>query len=394
MAFAVGSRAILTGSPIRRMNALVLQCGGPTAVVNTSLAALVRRWRIVARGGTLYGGRYGLAALMNAEWMSLSDVSEGWLAAIEASPGMALGGGRDRLREWDLDAAVARMRSSAVDTMFLLGGNGTMAAARALWARAANAGVPLRVVGVPKTIDNDIPGTDVCPGFPSAARFLVEAVRDVAADVSSMRGYEDVVLLEAMGRHSGWLAASTLLARSQPHDAPHIVLLPERTFTEVTFLDAVREQHARAGICIVTVAEGVRDSSGVFLAEQHSHAEIERDASGQVILGRSGGPLPYLAALVRRSLGLRCRLVRPDVLQRCSRAHVSTLDRRLASMVGTAAADFGVSDGGTPIAIMVALRLDDGSWRTEGVPLERIRGERPVPPAMQSDATPLRSLLE
>jgi 6-phosphofructokinase len=374
------------------MHGLVLQCGGPTAVVNASLAALVRRWQVLMPGAVLHGGHHALRALLTENWRTVADAGEEWLADIETSPGMALGGGRDRLSDAELDTAVSVLRSRGVGTLFLIGGNGTMAAGRALSERAARSGGALRIVAVPKTIDNDIPQTDVSPGFPSAARFLIDAVRDVGADVASMRGYEDVVLIEVMGRHSGWLAAATALARSCPNAAPHLVLVPEEPFDPEQFLSAVRDQHARAGICVATVAEGVRDSGGVLLAERAGDAPPERDASGQVIFGRSSGVSNYLATLVRERLGLRCRLVRPDLLQRCSRAHVSALDRALAALVGTAAVDAAV-DAHDPCAVMIALRLCGKQWTTAIVPLDRVRGERTVPPEMLRDPAVLRDLL-
>jgi 6-phosphofructokinase 1 len=273
-----------------------------------------------------------------------------------------------------------------------MGGNGTMAAGRVLSAHAAQCHVPLRIVGVPKTIDNDIPHTDVCPGFASAARFLVAAVADIGADAASMRGYEDVVLIETMGRHAGWLAVATALARKRPDDVPHVVLVPEEPFDEPGFLAMVREQHGRRGTCVVTVAEGVRDASGILLAESSSDAPVERDASGQVIFGRSAGPSPYLAGLIRQRLGLQCRVVRPDVLQRCSRAHVSHTDRTLAALVGTAAVDAALAaEAGH--AEMIALRLVDDAWTTGVVPLEQVHGERTVPEAIRRNPEPLRTLL-
>ena len=370
------------------MNALVLQCGGPTAVVNITLAALVRQWSRLVPDAMLFGGSNGLGGLLSGDWRPLS-CDESWLSRIEGESGMALGGGRVRLREPELETAVMRLASQRIETLFLIGGNGTMAAGRAL-ARAGGGAV--RVIGIPKTIDNDIPGTDVCPGFPSAARFLIECVRDIAADAGSMRGYEDVVLIEAMGRHSGWLAAATELARSSPHDAPHLVLIPEAPVDDELFLARVGAAHARSGLCVVTVAEGVRDGAGTFLAERCADRDAERDASGQIILGRSGGPLPYLASLVRERLGLRCRLVRPDVLQRCSRAHVTPLDRTVAAMAGGAAVDHAVqSPSRTPV--MIALRQEADAWWTEAVPLDHIRGERTLPAALHADASLLRIIL-
>jgi ATP-dependent phosphofructokinase / diphosphate-dependent phosphofructokinase len=374
------------------MHALVLQCGGPTAVVNTSLAALVRQWRASMPGCALSGGHHGLRALLTGDWRTLTDAGAGWLAGLDDTPGMALGGGRDRLSEPDVEQAVGLLAAREVETLFLIGGNGTMAAGRGIAGCAVRAGVPLHIIGVPKTIDNDIPHTDVCPGFPSAARFIVNAVRDIGADVASMRGYEDVVLIETMGRHAGWLAAATALARSDPEDAPHLVLVPEEPCGEGPFLSAVRHQHARTGLCVVTVAEGVRDSSGAFFAERGADAAIERDASGQVIFGRTGGPLPHLSALVRGRLGLRCRVVRPDLLQRCSRAHVSGLDRRLAALAGTAAVDVAVSSQAGD-ALMIALRIRGDRWITERVPLEQVRGERTLSAGLLLDPEPLRHLL-
>jgi 6-phosphofructokinase len=373
------------------MHALVLQCGGPTAVVNATLAAIVRRWRSVARGGALHGGRHGLAALTIGNWIRLDGMSDAALSLLDQSPGMMLGGGRDRLDDRALERAMELLASRDVGTLFLIGGNGTMAAGRALGAASVRARNALRIVGVPKTIDNDIPCNHVCPGYPSAARFLIEAVRDIAADVSSMHGYEDVVLIEAMGRHTGWLAAATLLARVQPDEAPHLVLVPEQPVDADAFLAAVSAQHARAGICVVTVAEGVRDAGGTFLAERCAERRVERDAAGQVILGRSGGPLPYLASLVRERLRLRCRLVRPDVLQRCSRANVPAIDRTIAALVGAAAVDRAVADDSEPA--MVAVRYDD-RWETETVPLARVQGERTLPPALLADPSSLRFLLQ
>src|SRR5215204_953105 len=129
------------------MRALVLQCGGPTAVVNMSLAALIRRWRTVAPAGVLYGGHQALNALITGEWRALSDVEDDWLSAIEASPGMVLGGGRTRLTETELDGAVSRLASQGVDVLFMLGGNGTMAVGRVLSAHATRSRVALRVIG-------------------------------------------------------------------------------------------------------------------------------------------------------------------------------------------------------------------------------------------------------
>jgi 6-phosphofructokinase 1 len=243
------------------VNALALQCGGPTAVVNSSLAAIIRRWRERDPNGQLFGGRFGLRALGTGDWDRLDPYEERALQQLDTTPGMALGGGRDRLDSSQLANAARRLADREIDTVFLIGGNGTMSAARVL-ASAANAP---RVIAVPKTIDNDIPHTAICPGFLSAARFLCEAVRDVTDDVLGMRGYEEVVLIETMGRHAGWLAASAPLARRSPDDAPHLVLMPEKPIDEDAVLAQIDDRVTAAGVCVVVVSEGVRDHRGVLL---------------------------------------------------------------------------------------------------------------------------------
>lgn len=369
---------------LRSVNALVLQCGGPTAVVNSSLAAIARRWREHQSRGQLFGGRFGLRALGTGEWDPLDVRDDGWLQMLDSTPGMALGGGRDRLDPSQLASAARRLGSREIGTVFLIGGNGTMSAARAL---ASGANAP-RVIAVPKTVDNDIPHTEICPGFLSAARFLCEAARDVADDVLGMRGYEEVVLIETMGRHAGWLAASARLARRSSDDAPHLVLMPEKPIDEDAVLAQIDDRVTAAGVCVVVVSEGVRDHRGVLLTTKECRSGIERDPSGHVILGRSGGPLPYLTARIRERLGRSCRQVRPDVLQRCSRAHVSSLDRRLAALAGAGAVDCA-HEGSS--GVMIALRRVGGDWRTEPVPLDRVKGERLVPPDFDPEA--LRELM-
>lgn len=170
------------------------------------------------------------------------------------------------------------------------------------------------------------------------------------------------------------------------------MLVPEVALDEDEFLRRVAAQHAAAGIEVITAAEGLRDDAGAFLTLGTPPRDIERDASGQIILGRSGGPLPHLAALVRARLGLRCRLVRPDILQRASQALVSDLDRRLASAAGAAAVDTAVDAPGG--AWMIALRTHGSSWCTEPVPLDTVCGERTLPLSLLDQSDTLRALIQ
>jgi 6-phosphofructokinase 1 len=350
-------------------NALVLQCGGPTAVFNASLAGVMRAWRAERSGGTLLGARHGLRGLAEGRYVDLGGCDD---RALEHQPGALLGAGRDPLTEETMETTLGHVERHDVEVLFLIGGNGSMKAASAIASRAP----ALRVIGIPKTIDNDIAGTDVTPGYGSAARFIAQSVRDVGLDLGAMRGFDDVAIIETMGRSAGWLAAAAVLARYGESAPPHLVLLPELPLREDRFLETVRRQHARERISIVVCAEGVRGLDGVFLAEK-MHA-LDLDPAGQKLLGIMGGPAPYLARLVRDRLGLRCRQMRPDVMQRSASALVSEIDRGLALQVGSDAVGAAL-DGCS--AVMIALERREQGWASVPVPLASVAGRERLLPA-------------
>jgi 6-phosphofructokinase len=349
--------------------AVVVQCGGPTAVFNAQLAGVLRACRAARAFESLLGARYGLRGLESGDFVELEGCDD---RRLESQAGAFLGSGRDSLADEALDAALAQLELRGASTLFLIGGNGSMKAARALSRR----GAALRVIAIPKTIDNDIAETDVSPGYGSAARFLAASVRDAGLDLCSMRGFDDVAVVETMGRSAGWLAAATALARHDAAAPPHLVLVPEVPLDDERFLAAVRRQHERDRICIVACAEGVRGTDGAFVAERTHPLDI--DPSGQKLLGIMGGPAPALARLVRDHLGLRCRQMRPDVIQRSSTSLASEVDLRLALPVGTDAVQAAL-DGCS--GVMIALeRCDSSRWKSVPVPLERVAGrDRAVP---------------
>lgn len=363
------------------VNVLILQCGGPTPVVNASLAAAIAACQTHRAVGQIWGARLGLQGLVQGDWVELTGLPATALERLSRQPGAALGSGRYRLREEELPAAFAHLAKRRIGVLLLLGGNGTMAAAHRLERHGVASGYkvdgqPLRVVGIPKTVDNDLAGTEVAPGYGSAARFIAQTVRDISLDLYAMRNFDDVAVLEVMGRHAGWLAAAAALARSHPDDAPHLILVPERPLDEEAFLTAVAAVHRRHDICLVVAAEGLRDSAGQFLAEKFQKAEV--DASGQRMLGLAAGVAPYLAHLVRSRLGLLCRQQRPDTIQRSCRALAHETDRQLAVLVGRAgveAALAGVSGH------MVGLRHTPGGWETAPVPFAQVVGQERLLPA-------------
>ena len=363
------------------MNLLIAQCGGPTAVINASLAALVEAAQTSSAVERVLGARLGLEGLLAGDWVELTVLTPGELARLRTQPGAALGGGRYRPSPAELDRAPARLVSRGIDAVALIGGGGTMAAGQTLDDAVRAAGLPLQIVGVPKTIDNDLAGTEVAPGYGSAARFIARAARDVGLDLRAMRHFDDVVIMEVMGRHAGWLAAASALARVRPGDPPHLILLPEAPLDEDRFLDRVAAIHRREGYCLVVAAEGVRDEEGRFLAEKD--AVLESDASGQPLLSLAAGVASYLARRIQERLGLRCRQVRPDTLQRSCSDSVSPLDRHLAGLAGAGALHaLGAGRSG----VMAGLARDDDGWRAVFAPLADVAGRtRLVPSAFRDD---------
>jgi ATP-dependent phosphofructokinase / diphosphate-dependent phosphofructokinase len=358
------------------MNVLVLQCGGPTAVVNASLRGAIDQSQNHRSVKRLWGARRGLQGLMTGDWVDLTDYRDQGARRLELQSGAALGSGRTPLRHEDLPVVWQHLDERDIHALVIIGGNGSMAAAENLSKGAIEAGYPLQVIGIPKTIDNDIAGTDACPGYGSAARFIAQSVHDAGLDLSAMRDFDDVVLFEVMGRYSGWLGAASSLARWNENAAPHLILLPEVSLHEDGFVAAVASWHGRKGVCMVVVAEGARDRDGAFLAERYRKAE--RDGSGQRLLGFAGGAAPYLAQLLRERLGLRCRQIRPETIQRSSAALASEVDRVLARRVGEDAVKAALEGRS---GIMIALERTGNGWRSLPISLDQIAGrERTLPP--------------
>ena len=363
-------------------NALVLQCGGPTPVINASLCGVMSGCQRSPEIDQLWGARHGIKGLLSGDWIDLAAYQSApeWLARLEQQPGAVLESGRDRLDDEAISETLERLRQRQIRAVFLIGGNGSMQAAQALGESARASGYrvgdqPLQVIAIPKTIDNDIPATAVCPGYGSAARFVAQSVHDVSLDLYAMRDFDDVAVIEVMGRHAGWLAAAGALARWDEAAPPHLILLPEVPFDEEAFLDAVRCQHERERMCVVVAAEGIRDKQGRFLVERHR--TLDRDVSGQKLFGLAGGPSPHLAALINVRLGLRCRQMRPDLIQRSNSATTSSVDRALARQVGEDAVQTAL-DGHSEV--MIALERCGSAWRSVPVALERVMGnERTLP---------------
>ncbi|MCL4507990.1 MAG: diphosphate--fructose-6-phosphate 1-phosphotransferase [Chloroflexi bacterium] len=262
------------------------QSGGPTAVINASLAGVIETAR--AAGSQVLGLRYGIQGALNDDVIDLTNVDTDALADTASA---ALGSIRYKVQPAEYDRIVYAFQERGIKTFIYIGGNDSMDTADQLARVAVQRGLPLQVLGVPKTIDNDLPFTDHCPGYPSAARYVAMVVRDVGLDARAMRR---VYFLEIMGRHAGWLAAASRLARDEDGAAPHLIMLPEHDWDEDRFISGVDHALKLFGHCIVAVAEGFE------LPEGSANLGIV-DAFGHVRLGGIGR---HLAEFTQQRLGL------------------------------------------------------------------------------------------
>jgi 6-phosphofructokinase 1 len=348
---------------------------------------VIGAWQ-VGGGGVLYGSRHGFEGLLQADWVALSSLSAAHLTQLSQQPSAALGGSRYRPSDADFGRMAANLHAAGIGVVFLIGGNGTMAGARRLADTPVPGGThlqevgtswrsPLQVIGIPKTIDNDLPGCDVTPGYGSTARYLAHTVQEIGLDLRAMRGFDQVAVVEVMGRHVGWLAAATALARSAGGDPPHLILLPEAPVVLDQVLDRIAAVFARQQLCTVVVAEGVREQEGPYWAELVDGAAY--DASGQRVFSMSAGASAYLVKQVQERLGLRCRQIKLNTAQRATRLLASAVDRELAAEVGRAAVEAWRAGRA---GVLPVLFRRAGEWQTEIVDMQAVAGrERALPPA-------------
>ena len=315
---------------MRRTNLMIVQGGGPTAVFNASLAAIIveaQRQTSVAR---ILGARFGIKGLIHSDIADMTKMTPADLEMLRQTPGAALGSSRYSPTDGELHRLVETLRGHDVGYLLFLGGNGTMRGAEIVSGFCQSAGLDIQVVGVPKTVDNDIAATDRCPGYGSAARYLAASTRELGADLRSLP--QPVTILETMGRSVGWLAAATVLARREEGDAPHLVYVPEVPFEADNFLTALDEVVRRNGWAVVVVAEGIRNGDGSMVYEVADAAQTD-----PLKRPMTGGVAQHLAGVVSKALGIRCRSEKPGLLARASMALVSKQDMADAALVGRVA---------------------------------------------------------
>ncbi len=361
------------------MNAFYAQSGGVTAVINATACGVIETARKHRnRIANVYAGRSGIIGALTEDMIDTSRESAAAVRALMHTPGGAFGSARYKLKGIEENRAeyerlIEVFRAHDIGYFFYNGGNDSMDTAHKVSQISKMMGFPVTCLGIPKTVDNDLPVTDNCPGFGSVAKYVAVSTQEAALDVASMASTSTkVFVLEVMGRHAGWIAAAGGLAGKKEGDAPHIILFPEIPFKKRDFLKRVRQCVTDYGFCVIVVSEGARFANGKFLADQGT-----RDAFGHAQLG---GVAQVVAQIVRDNLGYKYHYAIADYLQRSARHIASATDVKQAYAVGKAAVEFALA--GKSAVMPVIKRVSDSPyrWKIESAPLGRIANKEKMVP--------------
>jgi 6-phosphofructokinase 1 len=362
-----------------KANAFYAQSGGVTAVINASACGVIETARAHrSRIGKVYAGRNGIVGALKEELIDTSRETPRAIAALRVTPGGAFGSCRYKLRSFEenrreYERLIEVFRAHDIRYFFYNGGGDSQDTAHKIAGFSSAMDFPMTCIGVPKTVDNDLPITDCCPGFGSVAKYVAVSTREAGLDVASMYDTSTkVFVLEVMGRHAGWIAAAAGLASEQAGDPPHIILLPEVPFERERFLARVRATVEKLGYCVVVVSEGAQYADGTFLADAGG-----KDAFGHTQLG---GVAPFVAGLVKDELGYKYHWAVADYLQRAARHIASGNDVAQAYAVGKAAVELAMAGRNAVMPIIVRKSDKPYRWEIGDVPLAKVANvERKMP---------------
>ncbi|MCP1675094.1 6-phosphofructokinase 1 [Natronocella acetinitrilica] len=361
-------------------NAFYAQSGGVTAVINASACGVIETARRHSdRIGKLYAGRNGIIGALTEDLIDTSLESDQAIAALRHTPSGAFGSCRYKLKGLEENRAeyerlIAVFEAHNIGYFFYNGGGDSQDTALKVSQLGERMGYPITCIGIPKTVDNDLPITDCCPGFGSVAKYVAVSTMEAGLDVRSMAETSTkVFVLEVMGRHAGWIAAAAGLAAESEDQPPHVILLPEVPFRKQPFLDAVRRSVERFGYCVIVVSEGIREEDGRFLSDSGS-----TDAFGHVQLGGVG---PIIASMCKRELGYKYHCAVADYLQRAARHVASKTDVDQAYAVGAAAVEMALDGRNAVMPTIVRKRDEPYQWEIGCADLAEVANrERGLPP--------------
>ncbi|OIO60458.1 MAG: 6-phosphofructokinase [Verrucomicrobia bacterium CG1_02_43_26] len=311
-------------------NVLVAQSGGPTSVINASLAGVISEALNYDCVEEIYGGLNGIEGILNEDLIDLAEESQQTIRALRYTPGSALGSCRYKIKKsQDLDRVLDVFEAHNIRYFFYIGGNDSQDTAHQIDELAKARGYALRVIGIPKTIDNDLPITDHCPGYGSVIKYIATTIREMGNDHAAMGNHDLVSIVEVMGRNAGWIAAGASLAkrRNQEMDPPHLIYLPEVPFVKEKFVEDVQNVLKQNPYCLVVVSEGTVDQDGNYLA----NASAMVDAFGHKQLGGAG---EYLRSIVEEEIGVSAKSTKLGTTQRCAAHMSSQTDNNEAYLAG------------------------------------------------------------
>ena len=341
--------------------ALVAHSGGPTPVINASLLGVVEEARKQPEIARLYGAAFGIAGVLREEFFDLFAESPDTLQAIAGMPSSALGTSRLEVGPAEIEQVLRVFRAHEIRFLLYTGGNGSMGTASQIAEAARDSGYELRVIGIPKTIDNDLAETDHTPGYATTARFFACAVRDIGADNRALPG--QVQFVEVLGRNAGWLVAATCLARYHPDDAPHLIYFPEARLPLEQLLDDVHGVFRRLGRCVVAVCEGQLDEQG-----EPFGADVREGSRGRLAMNLGH----RLAGLVSGRLKVKARGEKPGLLGRAWWGEQPLLDRSEARLCGQAAVRAACRGVGGAMVTLLREAGPNYAISTGLAPLERV----------------------
>ncbi|MDC0141503.1 6-phosphofructokinase [Gammaproteobacteria bacterium] len=363
---------------MKAKNAIYAQSGGVTSVINATAGGVIEAARKSKRINKLYAGKNGIRGLLREDIIdtSIEDIVE--IKKLQHTPGGVFGSCRHKLKDSssnkkEYERLIEVFRAHDIGYFFYNGGGDSQDTTNKISQFTIDAGFPVQCIGIPKTVDNDLPYTDNCPGFGSVAKYVATSVREASLDVQSMsESSTKVFIMEVMGRHAGWIAASSGLAHDKNNSAPHIILLPEVPFYKAKFLKRVKETIKKHGFCVIVVSEGARFKNGEFIADAGTV-----DSFGHKQLG---GVAPTIAEMIKDNLGYKYHWAVSDYLQRAARHISSKTDLDQAYAVGKAAVRFALSGENAVMPIIKRVSSNPYSWKINKVKLSKVANvERKLP---------------
>ena len=351
-------------------NIFYAQSGGVTAVINASACGVIETARATESMGKVFAGKNGIIGALREELIDTSKETKSTIAALRHTPSGAFGSCRYKLKSIEENRAeyerlIEVFKAHDIGYFFYNGGGDSQDTAHKVSQLSEKMGYPITCIGIPKTVDNDLPLTDCCPGFGSVAKYVAVSTKEASLDVASMaESSTKVFVLEVMGRHAGWIAAAGALAKTEKNDPPHIILFPEIAFDKRVFLAKVKECVKTHGYCVIVASEGAQYAGGKFVADAGL-----KDAFGHTQLG---GVAPTLVDMIKARHGYKCHWAVADYLQRAARHIASATDVEQAYAMGKAAVEFAAQGKNAVMPTIVRGKGKSYSWSVGEAPLAKV----------------------